>query len=255
MKWGLFIILVSILVGCQTESNTSYKSPLPKSDRWLLQPQGLKYHLNQAFEEEVIPADTFNYDQTDIKGKTYLRYDDFKLSINGEFETHKTSSRDTLDLYEFVGDYIYGRNLKIYPKHKAGEYKVYVAIKQEISEQLDLSNGWPDKDFDWYKWEQSRVKWEGLTDYLLLEPEKENLYFLPALNWHKNIYFQKTFDQLNLRDTLVHFSSEGGGNTAIVVYKEKPCYYHVPYAIFRIDRVIGKHRTSKYLRVGFSYGC
>jgi hypothetical protein len=185
------------------------------------------------------------------EGKTTWKTEDFKLSIEGFFEINDTSSKDTLFLYEFVGDYVAMRRMRIQPKNPEATVKVFLTVVEDIWEQATpkiLEQ--PYQAYD--RWLKNSVQWHGSLQ-VALEDSTSGYY---RMGWHEDFFENIRKQRFALRDTFVHYESEGGGNTATMVYRGRPCLYRINHGILEI--VIENPDGSqgrRWIWIEYSYGC
>jgi hypothetical protein len=247
----------AFLIGCTLLLGCSPDIPLAKQ---------ITQHLNTDFlalqcdRTDYVVMDTFGYfDMRKLAAfgykspetKTTWKTEDFKFSIESIFEINETSSKDTLILNEFVGDYVAMKRIRIQPKNAEATVKVFLTVVEDIREQATpkiLER--PYQDYE--RWLKNSVRWHGSLQ-VALEDSTPGFY---RMGWHEDFFENIRKRRFALRDTFAHFESEGGGNTATMIYRGRPCIYRIDQGILEI--VIQNPDGSvsrRWIVINYSYGC
>ncbi|UTW60995.1 subclass B1 metallo-beta-lactamase [bacterium SCSIO 12741] len=193
--------------------------------------------------------------------RTVMDFGTFTVKLEGKFEKAPYTFKDTVELWEDVGWYITSRRLWAESNDPNDRFEFRALVRHSLIEQYQYIPGDYPSTKEYYAWEKNRVKWEGFSDYAFMKDSLPGVWVIPYINCipykgrDHGPFSLALKEQKNLRDTFVHYSDEGGMNTSTFVYKEKPCYYQIPYSILKVTRIQGDIREHKYIRVVHSYGC
>ncbi|MCB9187761.1 MAG: DKNYY domain-containing protein [Flavobacteriales bacterium] len=201
---------------------------------------------------DTVYSEKSSFYMNDLTGKTKINYGNFKLEIDAQFETKST--KDTTYLYEWVGEYVYGRNLTIKPKNEADTFHIYIQTIDWLSElkesdSLGYLGTWDDWDPFTLRDTSNKFYWKSTSN--------KNKYIFPNIGNPNDIIMQKRIQQFELRDTSYWYHGEMSGDFLGEAWlcESKIVDYYVFTAIITIERHNNGLLETKWLQVEFSYGC
>ncbi len=196
--------------------------------------------------KRLAPKNSYTWCEEERPCDSEIVFRDFSVFVsNWQTDEYREVSGDTLTISEYVFNSISDKYFIL--NHTAKDVKVTFSMNQTIVEQYDYRKV---KD-NWYEWNKQRVRWQGPSKEEIVV-NKGNYYRVPSF---KTEYLEECKQKLNLRDTFIDLSGESY-NVATLVYKEKPCVYHIDYMVLTFEWTNEQGMLKrKYLKVYYSYGC
>lgn len=187
-----------------------------------------------------------------LEGTTKINFGDFKVKIDGGFETRQ--SDDTAYVSEWVGEYLYGRQLTIQSKNNKDTFHVFIQSIDWITEMMESDSiGYL---HSWDNWDPLQII--DTSDRFYWKPtSKKNTYLFPNIGYHKSQFMQTRIKELVFKDTSYWYHGEMSGNYLgdAWIYQGKIVNYWIYTAIITIERHNHGRKSKKWLQVEFSYGC
>ncbi|MES2806988.1 MAG: hypothetical protein V4619_00075 [Bacteroidota bacterium] len=274
--------MITALFSCNRANKIDNKSIVNTDTVELISPPSDTSSIQETPKEEIINT-TFSYDGFDVVFHNYSFQETRKNESSGEpeypgFAEDTTQIRfvniddhfflypkyDTLTIVEDVFYDLANKLIQIVPKNKADVFKLSISLKQNVDEQFDYTKYPPTKfkkiaQFDKFfeNWRANAIRWEGWTNFENIQDSSKYYFRMPLIreeNYEKHIKAK-----LNLRDTLVTVIEPGDYDlelTAKFVYKNKPSYYNLTYALLKIERFSdNKLKATKFIQIWFTEGC
>lgn len=201
---------------------------------------------------DTVYSEKSSFYLNELSGKTKINHGNFRYEIDALFETK--TSKDTTYLYEWVGEYVYGRHLIIKSKNETDTFHLYVQTIDWLNElKASDSLGYLGSLDEWDPFNltdtSDKFYWKPTAD--------RNKYIFPNIGHPNDIIMQKRVQEFELRDTSYWYHGEMSGDYlgSAWLYKNNIVDYYVYTAIITIERHNNGLKESKVLKVEFSYGC
>lgn len=192
------------------------------------------------------------YTLNQLEGTTKINFGNFKIKIDGGFENRQ--SDDTAYVSEWVGEYLYGRQLIIQSKNNEDTFHVYIQSIDWITEMMESDAvGYL---HTWDNWDPLQIIDTSERFYWKPTP-KRNTYIFPNIGYYKSQLMQTRVKELGFKDTTYWYHGEMSGNYLgdAWIYQGAIVNYWIYTAIITIERHNHGLKDKKYLQVEFSYGC
>lgn len=185
-------------------------------------------------------------------GPMTIHFSTFDLQLNSTFEINKID-KDTIVIYEDVGEYLSGRALTIHPKNESDTFHLYIQSVDHIYEMMDSDSlgvlG------DWFAWDPLEIT--DTSQFFYWKPKKENTYIFPNIGYEKAHLMQERAKDFGFSDTTYWYHGEMSGTYYghAWLYKGHIVSYWIYTAFVKIERHNNGLKETKWLRLEFSYGC
>lgn len=189
---------------------------------------------------------------------TTISFPEFNLALNGEFWLEEEKRGDTLFLQEEVGEYIYGRQLKVVDLDSNYRLKAYLSLKETIWQTYAYrpEDSLIRPNYDTFN--EDRSTYQNWTDDQFIPFDAQGSFRIPMLTENSfNRPRPELIEKLQLDTTNYHIPGEMGGTHIYFYYLDKPAVYSIGSALFRFDLIEenGTIKMQRYLQIYFSYGC
>lgn len=192
-------------------------------------------------------------DLEDSLGQSYLDFGSAALILQGNFPQEKKG--DTLVLRELPMRFFYQKRLNSEILDSGITLKAYLSISEQVQQIYPYSNDDPNRE-DFEIWKVNRQQWQAWQDFQYL-PLEDGDYRIPLLNALNNSDpSEELFQALALKDTLIEYPGEMGGNKAEFLFLGEPAAYTIPEALIKVELYRGEALIDEhYISLIFSYGC
>lgn len=219
--------------------------------------------LSATSHQPIKPIDTLapfdgKFEVRETDKWTTITYPEFNLELNGEFWLSEEKRGDTFFLQEEVGEYIYGRELRILKLDSTYSLKAYLSLNEIIWQTYAYRPEDSLNQPDYETFRDGRHSYKNWTDDQFIPFDEKGSFIIPMLT--EASYGRprrELLEALNLDTTNYHIPGEMGGTHIYFYYQNKPAIYTIASCLFRFEL----HESNKeepiirYLQVHFSYGC
>ncbi len=249
MKKGLFIFLF-LAVACQGGGEAPASSESSKS---LPSRQAPKVVSKDPPAPDTLRSFSGLVDLEDSLGSTYLDFGSAALILQGQFPLERNS--DTLQIRELPMRFVYQKLLRSEVLDPKLELKAYLSVLEQVNQIYPYAPDDPNRE-DFESWKETQQHWQAWSDFKYL-PLESGHYRLPMLNRGSNEDPPAAlFKSLALKDTLIEYPGDMGGNKAEFLFIGKPAAYFIPRALIKVELYDGEVlKSERYLSIIFSYGC
>lgn len=157
--------------------------------------------------------------------------------------------QDTLTTVEDIGVTLEDKLLHIMPKQAEDSVAVFLSF----SETIRPDGNYKKEGQSWETFYKEHPYWKGYRPYKRLAG-KNNFYRIPPIRFDLMEAWRK--GNMNLADTLVEYSGEGGYIAATMLYQGIPAFYSIESALIKV--VIYRNNQAPkttYIVAHFTYGC
>lgn len=183
---------------------------------------------------------------------TLIELENYNLILEGLFDYNQTD-QDTLTIYEDLGEYLVGRELKIIPKNEKDTFHLFVQSIDRVYELMESDSAGIIGDWQTF----DPIGFADTSDLFYWKTNFKNKYIFPDIGYINGQLMSTRVKDFGFRDTTYWYHGEMSGTYLgkAWLYQGHIVDYWIYTAFVKIERHNNGLLDTKWLKLEFSYGC